>query len=154
MPDGFVYRDTGGLTLEVPALGIAIPIVGVPRSGDGWDLTWLSGSAGYLEGTAFPTLPGNTGLTAHVYLADGSPGPFVHLGDMAWGDEIHIVSGEATFVYSVRQVAHVQPGNLNVLRHEERSWLTLITCEQFDEGRQAYARRVVVRAVLIDVRAP
>jgi len=41
-----------------------------------------------------------------------------------------------------------------VLRHEERSWLTLITCEQFDEGRQAYARRVVVRAVLIDVRAP
>jgi LPXTG-site transpeptidase (sortase) family protein len=131
---------------------VEIPIVGVPRSGSGWDLTWLSNSAGYLEGTAFPTLPGNSAITAHVYLADGSPGPFVNLDDLSWGDEIQVVSGEAVFVYSVRQVSHVQPENLNVLRHEERAWLTLITCERFDTAREAYSRRIAARAVLIAVR--
>jgi LPXTG-site transpeptidase (sortase) family protein len=125
----------------------------VPRSGDGWDLTWLAGAAGYLEGTAFPTWAGNSALTAHVYLADGSPGPFVHLDRLVWGDEIQVVSDEAVFVYSVRQVSHVQPENLHVLRHEELPWLTLITCERFDQAREAYARRVVVRAVLVDVRS-
>ena len=47
----------------------------------------------------------------------------------------------------------MQPENLNVLRHEELPWLTLITCERFDQAREAYARRVVVRAVLVDIHA-
>jgi len=112
----------------------------------------LANAAGYLEGTAFPTLAGNSAITAHVYLADGTPGPFVHLDRLRYGDEIQVVSGEAVFVYSVRQVSHVQPDNLNVLRHEDRAWLTLITCERFDTAREAYARRIAVRAVLVDVR--
>jgi LPXTG-site transpeptidase (sortase) family protein len=145
------YRELGGLSLSIPALEVETPIVGVPRADGGWDLTWLADQAGYLEGTAFPTLPGNSALTGHVYLADGTPGPFVSLDELAWGDEVRVVSAEAIFVYAVRQVSHVRPENLNVLRHEEYPWLTLITCEGFDQAREAYARRVVVRAVLVAV---
>jgi LPXTG-site transpeptidase (sortase) family protein len=152
-PPATVYRAVGGLVLSIPVLGVKTPIVGVPRADDGWDLTWLAGQAGYLEGTAYPTLPGNSAVTGHVYLADGSPGPFLAIDQLTWGDEVHIVSDEAIFVYAVRQVSHVQPDNLNVLRHEELPWLTLITCEGFDEAREAYVRRVVVRAVLISVEA-
>jgi LPXTG-site transpeptidase (sortase) family protein len=63
-----------------------------------------------------------------------------------------VVNADVVFVYSVRQVSHVHPDNLNVLRHEERPWLTLITCERFDAAREAYSRRIAVRAVLVEIR--
>ena len=91
-------------------------------------------------------------VTAHVYLAHGMPGPFVNLDQLRWGDDIHVVSREAIFVYSARQVSHLPPDNLDVLRHEDRAWVTLITCERCDQTREAYARRVVARAVLVEVR--
>ncbi len=45
----------------------------------------------------------------------------------------------------------VLPEDLSVLRHEELDWLTLITCEGFDEQSDSYLRRVVARAVLVEV---
>jgi len=35
-----------------------------------------------------------------------------------------------------------------VMKHEEYSWLTLITCQGFDEETESYRWRYVVRAVL------
>ena len=75
------------MRLVIPILGLDMPIVGVPLASEGWDLSWLGSQAGYLEGTAYPTLPGNTGITAHVYTADGLPGPFVNLGSLSWGSK-------------------------------------------------------------------
>lgn len=43
-------------------------------------------------------LPGNSAITAHFYLADGTPGSFVNLDDLRWGNEIQVVSGEVVFV--------------------------------------------------------
>jgi hypothetical protein len=78
VPAGRPYADLGGMLLDIPALQLSLPIVGVPADPVGWDLTWLADQAGYLVGTAYPTHRGNSALTAHVTLPDGRPGPFMH----------------------------------------------------------------------------
>ncbi len=148
------YQSLGDLWLEVPDLGIQIPIVGVPLQEEGWDVTQLWDQAGYLEGTAFPTWAGNTALSGHVYLSDGTAGPFVHLGELLWGDEVILHAFGQRYVYEVRDVTSVRPDDLSVLRHEEYDWVTLITCQGYDEQQDAYRSRMVVRAVLVEVSKP
>jgi len=56
-------------------------------------------------------------------------------------------------VYEVRQVMQVAPGaTSSVIKHEELPWVTLITCRGYDEASNSYKYRVVVRAVLVDVK--
>ena len=145
------YDRLSGLVLEIPKLGLKLPIVGVPRNADGWDLTWLWNNAGWLEGTAFPTWAGNTALTAHVYLPNGEPGPFVNLYTLKWGDKVIIHANGERYIYEVRAVKRVKPNDISVLGHKERDWVTLITCEGFDEKTDAYRWRLVVQAVLVKV---
>jgi LPXTG-site transpeptidase (sortase) family protein len=145
------YKQLDPLTLEIPRLGVKLPVVGVPVSAQGWDLTWLSNQAGWLEGTAYPTLAGNTGLTAHTYLADGTPGPFVNLGSLYWGDKVYIRANGNKYIYEVREVRLLWPEDVSVLRHEEYDWVTLITCREYNEKTRDYTYRVAVRAVLVKV---
>ena len=37
-PANFAYQGYGDLWLEIPALGVEMSIVGVPKSGNGWDV--------------------------------------------------------------------------------------------------------------------
>lgn len=67
----------------------------MPTDDRGWDLTWLSDQAGYLEGTAYPGLSGNTALTGHIYLADGTPAQFNRLHELAWGDRMTLFANGA-----------------------------------------------------------
>lgn len=142
------------LWLTIPSLRVWAPVMGVPFEEGEWELAWLGYAAGYLEGTAFPSWPGNTALTAHVTLPDGTPGPFARLGELRWGDTVVLHVGGFRYVYEVRQVLHVRPDDLSALRHEELDWLTLITCEGYDEAQGEYMRRLAVRAVLIEVTGP
>ena len=86
------YTRVSDLTLDIPKLGVQVPIVGIPRAGNSWDLTWLWKEAGWLNGTAFPTWAGNSVLTAHVYLSNGQPGPFVNLHTLGVGRHDHCPS--------------------------------------------------------------
>ena len=137
--------------LEIPKLGVDMPIVGVPLTGEGWDVTWLNEQAGYLEGTAFPTWPGNTALTAHVWNADNTPGPFIDLHTLQHGDWVEIHAWGQVYTYEVREVMQVRPDDLRALPQEDYDVLTLITCLGFDESSGEYGWRLAVRAVLIDV---
>ncbi|MBN2388535.1 MAG: sortase, partial [Anaerolineales bacterium] len=145
------YAATDEVRLEIPALRIDIPIVGVPLEGGDWDVTWLANQAGWLEGTAFPSWEGNSVLTGHVYLPSGAPGPFVNLGQLRWGDQIVVHAYGSRYVYEVRSNQVVRPNDLTALRHEDLPWVTLITCRQYDDATNAYRYRVVVRAVLLRV---
>jgi len=93
----------------------------------------------------------NTAITAHVYLPDGKPGPFVNLRQLMWGDRIEIRTLDERYVYEVRQVRLVKPEDVSVLRHRDRDWLTLITCQGYDEAQDTYHWRLVVQAVLIEI---
>lgn len=151
-PTGFQYQGLD-YRLDMPTLGVRVSIVGVPMAPQGWDVTWLWDQAGHLTGTAFPTWPGNTVLTAHAYRPDGLPGPFQRISDLGWGDEVIIQSGGLNYVYQVRELRYATPNDLSVLSHEEYDWLTLVTCRGFNETTQSYRWRLVVRAVLVEVRS-
>jgi LPXTG-site transpeptidase (sortase) family protein len=140
------YYRSGDISLQIPKIGVDVPIVGVPDLDTGWDTTWLSRQAGYLEGTAFPSYQGNSVLAAHAYLADGTPGPFVNLGQLKEGDRMVLDIWGEKITYEVREVTLVGAHDLSPLKHEKRSWLTLITCQQFSEVKGEYLYRLVVRA--------
>ncbi|HET9912235.1 MAG TPA: sortase, partial [Anaerolineales bacterium] len=151
-PDSYSYTDLGNFWIEVPALNVKLPIVGVPLTdADGWNLTWLGSQAGWLEGTAYPTHPGNSAITAHAINAEGQPGPFADLSKLYWGQKVIVHLDGQKYIFEVRDVRFVWPDDKLAFRHEEYAWLTLITCKDFNESTNSYAQRVVLRAVLISV---
>lgn len=135
--------------LEIPSIGVSMPIEGVPLIDGDWDVSWLVQQAGWLQGTAFPSWQGNSVLTSHVTLADGTEGPFAQLGELAWGDQIIVHAYGTRFVYEVRQNRTVSPYNTTIFQHEDEAWLTLVTCKNYNETTETYTSRVAVRAVLI-----
>jgi LPXTG-site transpeptidase (sortase) family protein len=125
----------------------------VPLVDGSWDVSWLFNQAGYLNGTAFPTLNGNSVITAHVYNADGKPGPFVGLPSLKWGDQVILHAYGSKYIYEVREKQEVLPNNLSPLEHKEGSWITLLTCKQYDLVTNSYLKRQLARAVLVKVIA-
>jgi len=152
-PARLEYQSYDQLTLEIPKLGKLLSITGVPKDGNSWNLDWLGANeVGYLSGTTFPTQPGNTAITGHVYLADGSPGPFVDLGKLSWDDKIIIHAWGKQYIYSVRyKNERVDPNDSSILDNKDYSWITLITCKDYNESTGFYRWRTVVQAVLVEV---
>jgi LPXTG-site transpeptidase (sortase) family protein len=147
-----VYEATS-LAIEIPVIKVDTSIIGVESKNGGWDVSWLSGQVGWLNGTAYPTWKGNSVLTAHVVNADGKPGVFSRLKSLGVGEYIFVYNLGYRYTYKVESNAYVQPNDITVMKHEEKSYLTLITCDTYDEKADTYLRRVAVRAVLVDVRA-
>jgi LPXTG-site transpeptidase (sortase) family protein len=144
--------DATALTLSIPILNVKAPIVGVPKHDESWDVSWLFDQVGWLNGTAYPTWDGNSLLTAHVVKANGQPGPFYNLKYLSVGEYIFINHGRYRYTYQVLSNTLVHPSDASVIRHEEKSYLTLITCDAYDEKIGTYLRRVAVRAKLVDVQ--
>jgi LPXTG-site transpeptidase (sortase) family protein len=149
-PSAYTDYDQG-LWLEIPILGISETIVGVPMGENGWDTTWLWNQLGYLQGTAFPTWEGNTAITGHVYLPDGTPGPFVRIGLLRWGNQIIIHSNGLKYTYEVRSNKIVFPNDTSVLGHTDEDWLTLLTCSYYNQAANEYRFRLAVKAVLVSI---
>jgi len=142
------------LILEIPMLRITAPILGVPRSGNSWDVRWLGNAVGWLEGSAFPTWAGNTVLAGHVWNADNTPGVFASLRELRRGHLVHIHAFGRTYVYEVREnkVIEGPDAAAEVFRHEEEDWITLLTCEDYDPLTGRYRSYRIVRAVRVEVK--
>jgi LPXTG-site transpeptidase (sortase) family protein len=146
------YYETGGIWLEVPRLGINTSVVGIPQAKDGtWNVSWLWEQTGWLQGTSYPTLNGNSAITGHVYLPNGKPGPFVDINKLAYGDKIIIHAFGQKYIYEVRENKQVRPSDTSVLNNKDKAWVTLITCLGYNETNNTYASRVAVNAILITV---
>jgi LPXTG-site transpeptidase (sortase) family protein len=91
-------------------------------------------------------------LTGHVVNADGKPGVFSKLKSLNVGEYIYIYSNGYRYTYQVKSNELVDLGDATALRHEDDSYLTLITCDTFDEKSATYLLRVAVRARLVDIR--
>jgi LPXTG-site transpeptidase (sortase) family protein len=148
----FKLYSTTNITLKVPRLDLEMPILGIPQTSENfWDVTWLDNNVGYLEGSAYPTWSGNTVLTGHVWTADNKPGPFAKVHTLGFGDKIEIVAYGQTYVYEVRSSDLVKASDVDkMMKHEKNAWVTLVTCEDFNEKTGAYQYRRLVRAVLVD----
>jgi LPXTG-site transpeptidase (sortase) family protein len=55
------------------------------------------------------------------------------------------------YIFEVRTNQVVAPDDTSALKHEDRPWLTLITCKEYDEKSNSYKKRIVIRAVLVKV---
>jgi len=151
-PAAKAYTETA-MMLEIPKLGVSMPIVGVPQSESGWDVTWLGNSAGYLAGSAFPTWAGNTVITGHVWDAYNNPGIFAELKTLKYGDQVQIQAWGMTYIYEVRESKLVTVKNVNAaFQSSDYDWLTLVTCEFYNPFTGDYLFRRAVRAVLISVK--
>lgn len=57
------------------------------------------------------------------------------------------------YVYSVRSLEQVSPEDVNaMMQHEDSPWFTLVTCRGYDEASNSYLYRLLVRAVLVEVK--
>jgi LPXTG-site transpeptidase (sortase) family protein len=152
-PPEKAYADLGDLWLDIPRLGVQMPIVGVPQTAGKWDVSWLGNQAGWLNGSAFPTWKGNSVITGHVWNADNTAGPFAAVNQMWWGDKVIVHAWGGQYVYEVRAVLQVSPGNTAaMMKHQELPWITLVTCRGYDQASNSYKYRVLVRAVLVEVK--
>jgi LPXTG-site transpeptidase (sortase) family protein len=140
------------MQLVIPSLGVETDIVGVPLYDGAWDVSWLGDQAGLLEGSAFPTWPGNATLTGHVWSSYNQPGVFAGLNQLAYGDRIEIRAWGQTYVYEVRETQLVSARSLSVMDAKDGySWITLVTCEGYNEASGEYWYRRAVSAVLVSV---
>jgi LPXTG-site transpeptidase (sortase) family protein len=151
-PADMAYSPIHDLRLNIPSLSLNMPIVGVMLKDGGWDVSWLGNNAGYLEGSAYPALTGNSILTGHVTDVNGNPGPFAAINELSVGDKVYIHTNGLIYVYEVRQSKLVSPGSIKALfQHEDYEWLTLVTCESYNTNLDKFMYRRMVRAVLISV---
>jgi LPXTG-site transpeptidase (sortase) family protein len=145
------YLAEGDVTLEIPSLGVNISIVGVPKRNGTWNVAWLEDQAGWLQGSAFPSWNGNSVLTSHVYLSSGLPGPFVNLNKLKYGDKIIVHAYGQKYTFAVQTNNVVEPTDRSMMKHEEKPWLTLVTCKDYDPKTNTYLNRILVRALLVSV---
>ena len=150
-PKENAYLAYSDMWLEIPKLNLEIPIVGVPLIESGWDVQWLGEQAGYLAGTAFPTWAGNTAITAHVWNADNTPGPFVNLKELQHGDQFSIHAYGQVYTYEVRDNVLIPPDRMNVFEHSDYDAVNLLTCENWSADAGEYRYRRAITAVLVDV---
>jgi LPXTG-site transpeptidase (sortase) family protein len=144
--------DSTDLRIEIPVIKVKTSIIGVQQKQGRWDVSWLLNQVGWLNGTAYPTWTGNSLLTGHVVDANGKPGVFFKLKNLGVGEYIFIFNRGNRYTYKVESSRLVEPGDNTVMKHEEKSYLTLITCDDYDEKTGTYLKRIAVRAVLVDVR--
>lgn len=137
--------------LIIPRLSVETNIVPVYLDDEigSWNIRFLGGSAGHLEGTAWIDAPGNIVLAGHVERSDGSPGIFASLHRLLYGDEITLdINGEQRY-YAVSALITTSPQDLSVLYPTRGDQLTLITCEAYDFISNTYQERIVVTALRI-----
>jgi LPXTG-site transpeptidase (sortase) family protein len=144
--------DPTSLVLEIPVIKVKAPVEGVESKAGNWDISWLQDQVGWLNGTAYPTWQGNSVLTGHVVNGDGKPGVFSRLKALGLGEYIFVYNLGYRYTYKVVANEVVQPDDASVMKHQDKPFLTLITCDAYDESTQTYLRRVAVGAVLVDVR--
>jgi len=146
------YADNMSVTLEIPKLGLKMPIVGVPLVNGNWSVDWLTGVGGWLQGTAFPGLNGNSVITSHVVTRFGSNGPFAKLNTLSAGDRILITAFNRQYVYEVQAVGNIAPNDSSVFKHSDKSVVTLMTCSKYNAVTKTYDGRLAVTTKLIQVK--
>ncbi len=145
------YSNTD-LFLEIPSINLNSKIVGVPQNDMGWETTWLGNNVGYLNGTAFPTFPGNTVLTGHYIDQFGNPGIFNKLHTLEVGDFILIHAWDETYYYRIRENKVISFSDIHsMLQTKDNEWITLITCENYDLSKGIYLSRRMIRAELVKI---
>jgi LPXTG-site transpeptidase (sortase) family protein len=69
------------------------------------------------------------------------------------GDKVFVHAFGQLYIYEIKSIGNVKPSDISIFMHEDKPWLTLVTCASFDEKTGKYLSRLVVRAVLVGTMA-
>ena len=130
-----------------PPAGEAVAIIRIPKIGldqavvQGVSTADLRKGPGHYPWTPLPGQGGNAAIAGHrtTYGA-----PFNRLDELSPGDEIHVTTLKGSSTYRVRDLAIVQPSQVDVLDPTPEPRLTLTTCNP----KYSAAERLVVVADL------
>lgn len=138
--------------IAIPSLGLDTVVKYVPFDGTSWKIDGLTSEVVWMGETSWPGLGGNTGLSAHVSLPDGSDGPFRYLSELKEGDIVEIYTDINRYIYEVRTQQVVADSELSVLTPTDHSQITLITCTDWNMALERYLSRLVVYSDLLDIQ--
>lgn len=128
-------REEPLAVLHIPRIQLDVPVL------KGTSDTTLDRGVGYIEGTAMPGTPGNSGLAGH------RDGYFRGLKDVSLGDAIELETLEGTQSYRIERAWIVTPDDVSVLDPTPAQSITLVTCYPFYFVGSA-PQRYIIRAVL------
>ena len=131
-----VKKDILGI-LKIKKINLTLPIL------DGATLLNMKYGAAKIKGTTAIGQIGNTGIAAHRSYTYGRN--FNRLDEIEPGDEIQIVTANATYNYVVYEKLIVRPDDLSVLnRNNKDKILTLITCHPL----RIATHRLIIHAII------
>lgn len=129
-------KDVLGI-LKIKKINLTLPIL------DGTTLLNMKSGAAKIKGTTSIGQIGNTGIAAHRSYTYGRN--FNRLDELEAGDEIQIVTANATYNYVVYEKLIVRPDDLSVLnRNNKDKILTLITCHPI----RIATHRLIIHAII------
>jgi len=152
--------DNDGMPKDIsPVKRIVIPDIDldtivkyVPFEGNTWPIAGLKTEVIWMGNTSWPGLGGNTGLSGHVTLEDGSDGPFKNLSKLTAGDQVVLYTEFNKYIYSVRDKQIVSENEISVLNSADQSMITMVTCSDWSIALKRYLSRLVVYSDLIEVQ--
>lgn len=124
--------------LLIPKLGLNLSVFYGVGEAD------LKRGPGFYPQSGFPST-GNVCIAGHRN-AHGSP--FLHLDDLAAGDEIHLIYQQVRYLYQVERVFVTAPTDWSVVNPTSRPALTLTTCTPAVRPPDGKYDRLIVRAYL------
>lgn len=136
----------GGMSILIPRLAVESELTHAPIVGQEWDISRLRDEVAHLAGTVYPGEPGNVVLAGHVTVPGAGWGPFRELDLLQPGDEIFIEHDGGAYTYIVSEMRVVDPTDIEVAYPTDDDRLTLITCSDWDEEADTYAKRIVIIA--------
>ena len=126
--------------LLIPKLGLSLSVCYGVGEAD------LKIGPGFYPQSGFPST-GNVCIAGHRN-AYGSP--FLHLDDLAAGDEIYLIYQQVRYYYLVERVFVTSPTDWSVVAKTDRPALTLTTCTPAVRPLDGKYDRLIVRAYLKD----
>jgi sortase A len=123
--------------LRINRIHLEVPVL------DGTDDRILDRGVGRILGTARVGQPGNLGIAGH------RDGFFRGLKDINVGDTVELETREGVQTYTIDSIKIVQPDDVSVLRQDNVTAMTLVTCFPFYFIGSA-PQRYVVHATLSD----
>ncbi len=143
-PQALSYNTTR-LTLQIPGLDVAEPIVTVPEEDGNYPVEWLGSDIGLLEQSSLPGI-GITVLTGHNHLNTTEAGPFLALGSLENGERI-MISDMRNSLYNYRVYGNYTipaDGFASLADELHEKALVLITCEEESAEGGYLSRRVIL----------
>lgn len=127
--------------LRIDRIHLEVPVF------NGTDDRILNRGVGRITGTARVGDSGNIGIAGH------RDGFFRGLKDIDVGDRVELETSDEVQTYIIDSITIVSPNDVSVLRNEDKSALTLVTCYPFYFIGNA-PQRYIVHASLVDDLKP